>query len=163
MGKVYMKCPYCGNDDDRVFDSRPVNDGAAVRRRRECARCNSRFTTYEYVERTPLMVIKRDGSREPYDRGKVLAGLMLACRKRPVSRESLEALVDRIETRMGEEYRLEVSTQELGEMVLNQLKELDPVAYVRFASVYRKFNSPAQFAAELENLEKGGSSAGAAS
>ncbi len=163
MPPVYMKCPYCGNDDDRVFDSRPVNDGSAVRRRRECSRCNSRFTTYEYVERTPLMVIKRDGSREPYDRGKLLNGVMLACRKRPVSRDSLEKLLDRIETRMGEEYRLEVPTQELGEMVLAQLRELDPVAYVRFASVYRKFNSPAQFAAELENLEKGGSSAGAAS
>jgi transcriptional repressor NrdR len=158
-----MKCPYCGNDDDRVFDSRPVNDGSAVRRRRECSRCGSRFVTYEYVERTPLMVIKRDGSRQPYDRGKLLAGVIVACRKRPIGRDQVEALIDRIELRMGEEYRLEVSTQELGEMVLSQLKELDPVAYVRFASVYRKFNSPQQFAAELENLEKGGSSAGAES
>ncbi len=158
-----MKCPYCACDDDRVFDSRPVNDGAAVRRRRECAKCGGRFVTYEYVERTPLMVIKRDGSRQPYDRSKLIAGVMLACRKRPVSRDAIEALVDRIEARIGEEYRLEIPAPELGEMILEQLKELDPVAYVRFASVYRKFDSPAQFVAELENLEKGGSSARSAS
>jgi transcriptional repressor NrdR len=151
-----MKCPYCGADDDRVLDSRPAHDGAAVRRRRECAKCASRFTTYEYVERTPLQIVKRNGSREPYDRGKLLAGVMLACRKRPVSRETMERLVDAIEAHLGEEYRLEVPSQELGEMVLEKLSSLDPVAYVRFASVYRQFDSPEQFTAELQNLRKGG-------
>jgi transcriptional repressor NrdR len=140
-----MKCPFCGNDDDRVLDSRPAHDGAAVRRRRECSKCSKRFTTYEYVERTPLMVIKRNGSREPFDRSKLLAGVMLACRKRPISRDDMEKLVDGIETKLGEEYRLEVPSQELGEMVLERLSGLDLVAYVRFASVYRQFDTPEHF------------------
>jgi transcriptional repressor NrdR len=149
-----MKCPFCGNDDDRVLDSRPARDGAAVRRRRECAKCSSRFTTYEYVERTPLMVIKRNGAREPYDRGKLLAGVVLACRKRPISRDDMEKLVDSVDVKLGEDSRLEVSSQELGELVLERLSALDPVAYVRFASVYRQFDSPEHFVEELKNLKK---------
>ena len=113
-----MKCPFCGDDDDRVLDSRPARDGAAVRRRRECAKCSSRFTTYEYVERTPLMVVKRDGSRQPYDRGKLLAGVVLACRKRPISRDDMEKLVDSVDVKLGEDSRLEVPAQELGELGL---------------------------------------------
>lgn len=149
-----MKCSLCGSDDDRVLDSRPTRDGAAVRRRRECLKCGNRFTTYEYVEKTPLMVVKRNGSREPFDRGKLLAGVVLACRKRPVGREEMDKLVDSIEVKLGEDYRLEVPSQELGELVLERLSVLDPVAYVRFASVYRQFESPEQFVKELKNLEK---------
>lgn len=151
-----MKCPFCGNDDDRVLDSRPARDGSAVRRRRECSKCSKRFTTYEYVERTPLMVLKRDGSSQPYDRGKLLAGVMLACRKRPISREQMEKLVDDVEARLGEEYRMDVKSQELGDMVLERLAALDTVAYVRFASVYRQFDSPEHFLEELKNLKRGG-------
>ncbi len=149
-----MKCPFCGDDDDRVLDSRPARDGAAVRRRRECAKCNSRFTTYEYVERTPLMVVKRDGSRQPYDRGKLLAGVVLACRKRPISRDDMEKLVDSVDVKLGEDSRLEVPSQELGELVLERLCALDPVAYVRFASVYRQFDSPEHFVEALKNLKQ---------
>jgi len=149
-----MKCPFCGNDDDRVLDSWPARDGAAVRRRRECSKCNNRFTTYEYVERTPLMVIKRNGSREPYDRGKLLAGVVLACRKRPISRDDMEKLVDSVDVKLGEDSRLEVPSQELGELVLERLCALDPVAYVRFASVYRQFDSPEHFVEELKNLKQ---------
>lgn len=150
----HMKCPSCGNDDDRVLDSRPARDGGAVRRRRECLKCGNRFTTYEYVEKTPLMVVKRNGSREPFDRGKLLAGVVLACRKRPISREEMEKLVDSVDAKLGEDSRLEVPSQELGELVLGRLSELDPVAYVRFASVYRQFDSPEHFVQELSNLKK---------
>jgi len=154
LSEYHMKCPLCGNDDDRVLDSRPARDGSAVRRRRECLKCSNRFTTYEYVEKTPLMVVKRNGSREPFDRGKLLAGVVLACRKRPIGRDEMEKLVDAVETKLGEEYRLEVPSQELGELVLERLSELDPVAYVRFASVYRQFDSPEHFVQELKNLKK---------
>ena len=150
----HMKCPFCGNDDDRVLDSRPAREGAAVRRRRECSKCSNRFTTYEYVERTPLMVVKRNGSREPFDRGKLLAGVVLACRKRPISREEMDKLVDSVEVKLGEDYRLEVPSQELGELVLEHLSVIDPVAYVRFASVYRQFESPEHFVEELKNLKR---------
>ena len=151
-----MKCPFCGTDDDRVLDSRPARDGLAVRRRRECSSCGNRFTTYESVERASLMVIKRDGTREPYVREKLMRGVILACRKRPVSREAMERLVDAVEARLDEDYRVEVASMELGELVLGRLRDLDPVAYVRFASVYRKFDTAEQFAEELENLVKGG-------
>ena len=153
-GLYHMKCPFCGNDDDRVLDSRPAREGAAVRRRRECSKCSNRFTTYEYVERTPLMVVMRNGSREPFDRGKLLAGIVLACRKRPISREEMDKLVDSVEVKLGEDYRLEVPSQELGELVLDRLSVLDPVAYVRFASVYRQFDSPEHFVEELKNLKR---------
>ncbi|MFO7676733.1 MAG: transcriptional regulator NrdR [bacterium] len=154
-----MKCPYCGVDDDRVLDSRPAQSGAAVRRRRECVPCGRRFTTYEYVERTGLAVIKRDGRHEPFDRQKLLAGLLLALRKRPVGREQVERLVDEVETELAEGCRVEVSSRKLGEIVLRRLRRLDAVAYVRFASVYRQFENADQFVAELTNLKKGGASA----
>lgn len=150
-----MKCPFCESVEDRVLDSRPSQDGTAIRRRRECAHCGKRFTTYEYVEQMPLMVVKRDGRREPYDRQKLLNGILLACRKRPVSRTDIEKLVDAVETKLTADSRVEVSSTELGELVLEQLLSIDPVAYVRFASVYRQFNSPEQFVEELKNLKKG--------
>jgi len=153
-----MKCPYCSCDEDKVLDSRPAQEGNAVRRRRECLRCGKRFTTYEYIERVPLMVVKRDGRREPYDRQKLINGVVLACRKRPVGRAEIEKLVDAVELKLSEDSRVEVSSAELGGMVLEQLINLDPVAYVRFASVYRQFNSPEQFVEELKNLKKGGGS-----
>ncbi|MCR4423008.1 MAG: transcriptional regulator NrdR [candidate division WOR-3 bacterium] len=150
-----MKCPFCDSVEDRVLDSRPSQDGTAIRRRRECTNCGKRFTTYEYVEQMPLMVVKRDGRREPYNRQKLLNGILLACRKRPISRAEIEKLIDFVETRLNEDCRVEVSSSELGELVLKQLLLIDPVAYVRFASVYRQFNSPEQFVEELENLKKG--------
>lgn len=153
-----MKCPYCSGEEDKVLDSRPAQDGNAIRRRRECLGCGRRFTTYEYIERIPLMVIKRDGRREPYDRQKLINGVVLACRKRPVGREKIEKMVDSVELKLSEDSRIEVSSTELGELVLEQLINLDPVAYVRFASVYRQFNSPEQFVEELNNLKKGGGS-----
>jgi transcriptional repressor NrdR len=154
-----MKCPHCGFDNDRVLDSRPAHEGEAVRRRRECSECSKRFTTYEYIERTPLMVVKRDGRREPYDRRKLLNGIQLALRKRPVGRDRVEELIDSVEASLAEDYRLEAPTKELGEMVLTRLVKLDPVGYVRFASVYRQFESTEQFMAELNNLRKGGNGA----
>lgn len=154
--KHHMKCPYCLNEEDKVLDSRPAQEGNAIRRRRECLKCGKRFTTYEYIERTPLMVVKRDGRHEPYDRQKVVNGILLACRKRPVGRAEIEKLVDAVENKLSEDGRIEVSSAELGEMVLEQLINIDPVAYVRFASVYRQFNSPEQFVEELKNLKKGG-------
>jgi len=150
-----MKCPFCDSVEDRVLDSRPSQDGTAIRRRRECINCGKRFTTYEYVEQMPLMVVKRDGRREPYNRQKLLNGILLACRKRPISRAEIEKLIDFVETRLNEDCRVEVNSSELGELVLKQLLSIDPVAYVRFASVYRQFNSPEQFVEELENLKKG--------
>ncbi|MGQ9707272.1 MAG: transcriptional regulator NrdR [bacterium] len=153
-----MKCPYCSGEEDKVLDSRPAQDGNAIRRRRECLGCGRRFTTYEYIERIPLMVIKRDGRREPYDRQKLINGVVLACRKRPVGREKIEKMVDSVELKLSEDSRIEVSSTELGELVLEQLINLDPVAYVRFASVYRQFDSPEQFVEELNNLKKGGGS-----
>ncbi|MBM3314350.1 transcriptional repressor NrdR [candidate division WOR-3 bacterium] len=154
-----MKCPFCGQDEDRVLDSRPSAEGTAVRRRRECTSCSQRFTTYEYVERTPLMVVKRDGGREPYDRNKVLTGVLLACRKRPVSRDDIDKLVNAVELGLAEESRQEVTSVELGERVLARLGGLDPVACVRFASVYRQFDTPEKFVEELRNLRDGGSGA----
>lgn len=154
-----MKCPACSQDDDRVLDSRPARDGEAIRRRRECAKCGERFTTYEYIERNPLMVVKRDGRREPYDRGKLIAGVELACRKRPASRADIEKLVMAVEAGLADENRSEVSSKELGERVLEQLRAFDQVAYVRFASVYRQFDSPEKFAEELRSLARGGNDA----
>ncbi|MEO0092238.1 MAG: transcriptional regulator NrdR [candidate division WOR-3 bacterium] len=140
-----MKCPYCDEVKDRVIDSRIVRNGVAVRRRRECQSCHRRFTTYEYVERTPLMIIKNDGRREPYDRSKLISGIALACTKRPVSRATIEKIVSEIENELADEYKLEVESKELGERVLSKLIHLDQVAYVRFASVYRRFQSINEF------------------
>jgi len=150
-----MKCPQCGSDGDRVLDSRPVQEGAAVRRRRECSSCRQRYTTYEYIERTPLMVTKRDGRREPFDRDKLLSGIMLAVRKRPVARPVLEELVSSVESSLAESGRIEVTSETIGEMVLDRLAGIDPVAYIRFASVYRHFENLEQFVKEMENMKKG--------
>ncbi len=157
-----MKCPSCGFSDDRVLDSRPCRDDRAIRRRRECLNCGKRYTTYEYIERTPMMVTKRDGRSEPYDREKLLEGILLAVRKRPVPRNRIDRLIDRLESNLSEGCRTEVTSEELGEMVLAELVGLDPVAYVRFASVYRKFESADQFTAELKKLKRGGSCADSA-
>lgn len=149
-----MKCPYCGNEEDKVIDSRPVEEGKAIRRRRECSACERRFTTYEYVERTAISVVKRDGRREPFDRDKLIGGIALACRKRPVSRDEIEKIVSSIETAIADEYKTEIPSTELGERVLEKLADLDEVSYVRFASVYRQFDDVDQFSKELRRLKK---------
>jgi transcriptional repressor NrdR len=147
-----MKCPQCGFLEDRVVDSRTTKEGEAIRRRRECTKCGKRYTTYEYIERAPWNVVKKDGGREQYDREKLLTGLMKACEKRPVSREQLEKLVDDVEAATFGKFRNEVKTSELGNEVIERLHRLDEVAYVRFASVYRQFKDINQFMKELKNL-----------
>jgi len=147
-----MKCPFCGHQEDKVVDSRASADGRSIRRRRECLGCGKRFTTYEHVEEQPLMVIKKDGRREPFDRHKVLAGLVKACEKRPVGMEDLERLVDELERELSRQFEREVPSREIGERVMRQLHALDPVAYVRFASVYREFKDVEQFMRELKEL-----------
>ena len=147
-----MKCPFCGHQEDKVVDSRGSSDEMSIRRRRECLKCGKRFTTYEHVEEQPLMVIKKDGRREPFDRHKLLAGLVKACEKRPVSMESLEALVDALERELSQEFEREVPSREVGQRVMQRLHSLDPVAYVRFASVYREFKDVEQFMRELKDL-----------
>jgi transcriptional repressor NrdR len=149
-----MKCPFCNKDEDRVLDSRVVRDGLAVRRRRECLACKRRFTTYEYVERTPLMIVKNDGQRESYDREKLISGVALACTKRPVSRATIEKIVSEIENEIADEYKLEIESKELGERVLAKLISLDQVAYVRFASVYRRFQNINEFAEAMSNIDE---------
>jgi transcriptional repressor NrdR len=149
-----MKCPFCGHEEDKVVDSRGSNDGASIRRRRECLSCGKRCTTYEHVEEQPLMVVKKDGRREPFDRHKLLAGLVKACEKRPVSMEQIEQLVDELERDLSRRFEREVPSTEIGERVMRQLHDIDPVAYVRFASVYREFKDAEQFMRELkQNLE----------
>lgn len=147
-----MKCPFCGHSEDKVVDSRGSADDASIRRRRECLQCGKRFTTYEHVEEQPLMVIKKDGRRESFDRHKLLAGLVKACEKRPVSMEALEQLVDQLERDLSQQFEREVPSREIGERVMRKLHELDPVAYVRFASVYREFKDVEQFLRELKEL-----------
>ena len=147
-----MKCPFCNYPDSKVVDSRPTDEGTSIRRRRECLRCFKRFTTYEPVERLPLMLIKRDGTREPYDRNKLLSGVMKACEKRPVPQARLEQLVDTVEQRLFGTLETEVSSQKIGEMVMQELKNVDEVAYVRFASVYRQFKDINTFLEELNSL-----------
>lgn len=147
-----MKCPFCGYEDSKVIDSRPTEEGSSIRRRRECIKCGGRFTTYEKIETVPLIVIKNDSSREPFDRHKLLKGLMHACVKRPVSVAELERIVDDIETTMSNSLRREFETKEIGEMAMERLKDLDEVAYVRFASVYRKFQDVDTFRKELNKL-----------
>jgi len=147
-----MKCPYCGNVEDKVVDSRLSAEGNSIRRRRECLKCERRFTTYERIEESPLMVVKKDGRREPFERKKILTGLVKACEKRPISMERLEKLVDRIEFTIQKNYEKEVKSKEIGEMVINMLQELDEIAYVRFASVYRQFKDVGQFMKELKGL-----------
>ncbi|MDH4037456.1 MAG: transcriptional regulator NrdR [Candidatus Krumholzibacteria bacterium] len=147
-----MKCPQCGFEEDKVVDSRTTKEGEAIRRRRECLKCSARFTTYEYIERAPLMVVKKDGRREHYSREKLLGGLVKACEKRPVSREQLEKVVDDIEAVMFARFRNEVKSTEVGNMVIDRLQSLDEVAYVRFASVYRQFKDINQFMSEVRAL-----------
>jgi transcriptional repressor NrdR len=147
-----MKCPYCQFLEDKVLDSRVVRDGDAIKRRRECLQCGRRFTTYEHIEERRLRVVKKDGRREAFDRQKVLRGLELACRKRPVSSERLEELVDELERRLYDSGEQEVQSAVLGEMMIESLRKLDPVAYVRFASVYRDFQDLTQFHELLEVL-----------
>lgn len=147
-----MKCPFCSFDEDKVIDSRSSNEGKSVRRRRECISCKKRFTTYEYVEEVPLMVIKKDGRREPFDRNKVLSGILKACEKRPVSMEKVEATVDKVEKDLQKTFDKEVKAQSVGELVMEHLHKLDEVAYVRFASVYRQFKDINQFMKELKEI-----------
>jgi len=147
-----MKCPYCGNVEDKVLDSRLAAEGNSIRRRRACLKCERRFTTYERIEEAPLMVIKKDSRREPFERKKVLAGLVKACEKRPISMEKLEELVDKIEFTLQKNYEKEVRTKDIGELVMKMLQELDEIAYVRFASVYRQFKDVSQFMKELKGL-----------
>ena len=147
-----MKCPFCEASDTRVIDSRPTEEGHAIRRRRECDRCKKRFTTYEKVEDMFLMVIKKDGSREVFDRNKVLSGMIKACEKRPVAIADLEAIVDDIERGLNNMMEKEVESTFIGELIMERLKDLDEVAYVRFASVYRQFTDVNTFVAEIEKL-----------
>jgi len=147
-----MKCPHCGHAEDKVVDSRTIKEGEAIRRRRECLECRQRFTTYEYVEKTPLTVVKRDGRREPFDRQKLIDGMMTACRKRPVSVGQIESIADQVERDMSEYASTEVSSLEIGERVMEKLKEIDEVSYVRFASVYRKFEDTSEFHKVLKGL-----------
>lgn len=149
-----MKCPFCGANEDKVVDSREGKDGDMVRRRRECLKCSHRFTSYERIDQIPYFVIKKDGQREPFDRQKILAGLLKACEKRPVSTTKLEAIVNAIEKQVQERRDREFSTKKIGEIVMRRLKEMDDVAYVRFASVYREFKDSSEFISELKGLVK---------
>ena len=147
-----MKCPFCGAIDSKVIDSRPTEDGEKIRRRRECLRCGKRFTTYEIVETVPLMVIKNDRSREAFDRQKLLNGMLRACEKRPVSYQQLDAAVSNIEQTLLSSYDREVSSMYIGDLAMDQLKHIDDVAYVRFASVYRQFSDVNTFMEELKDM-----------
>lgn len=147
-----MKCPYCGAVDSKVIDSRPTEDGEKIRRRRECLSCKKRFTTYEIVETVPLMVVKRDHSREAFDRQKLLNGMLRACEKRPVSYQQLDAAVSNIEQTLLNSYDREITSMYIGELAMDQLKKIDDVAYVRFASVYRQFSDVNTFMAELKDM-----------
>lgn len=149
-----MKCPYCGEAESKVTDSRPTEDGCKIRRRRECVHCLGRFTTYEIIENTPLMVVKKDRSRQPFDREKLLLGLIRACKKRPITTEALEKVVDDIEVSFANTLKKEITSHDLGEKVLQSLKDIDGVAYIRFASVYREFSDVNSFLEELKIIDK---------
>ncbi len=148
-----MKCPACGHVESKVVDSRPADEGSAIRRRRECLSCGRRFTTYERLGDNPLIVIKSDGSSEAYDRQKFMRGLLIACAKRPISPEQIGALIDSIESELRNASRNEIRSKDLGDMALVRLAKLDDVAYVRFASVYKDFQNVEEFAAALEGLK----------
>ncbi len=147
-----MKCPYCAHLGDKVVDSRESREGEVIRRRRECLGCGKRFTSYERIDEIPYMVVKKDGTRERFERQKLVAGLLKACEKRPVSVASLEAVADRVESTLQERSEKEISTHEIGAFVMQELKKLDKVAYVRFASVYRHFRDIGEFMTELKDL-----------
>lgn len=147
-----MRCPFCGHVEDKVVDSRESNEFETIRRRRECLKCARRFTTYERIEEIPLIVVKKEGSREPFDRKKVLAGLVKACEKRPVAMDRLESLVDEIERKLTQQDQREVPSSVIGEMIMERLPSMDEVAYVRFASVYREFRDLNQFMMALKQM-----------
>ena len=149
-----MKCPFCDHPDSKVIDSRPTEEGGAIRRRRECIYCNNRFTTYEKIETMPMIVVKNDTSREPYDRQKLLKGIMHACVKRPVPMAEVEKIVNTIEAALSNSLKREIASREIGKMVMEQLKKTDEIAYVRFASVYRKFQDVDMFREEINKLLK---------
>ena len=149
-----MRCPYCGYSESKVIDSRPAEEGATIRRRRECLSCQKRFTTYEIMERLPLIVIKKDGSRQTFDKQKLINGMLRACEKRPVPLAEIQAVADEIEQELQNSLEREIKTTEVGEMVMSGLKALDEVAYVRFASVYRQFRDINTFMEELNKLLK---------
>lgn len=147
-----MMCPFCGHNGDKVIDSRESKEGNVTRRRRECLECGRRFTTYERIDEIPFMVVKKDGRREPFDRQKVLNGLLKACEKRPVSMSAMAAVVDSVEAALVASPERELSTSEIGEVLIDRLKSIDKIAYVRFASVYRNFQDEEDFLAELTKL-----------
>ena len=149
-----MRCSKCGCQEDKVIDSRTSREGATIRRRRECLNCGHRFTTYEEIENEAITVVKRDDRREPFSREKLLESLKIACRKRPVSATQIEAIADKIEKELGDKYDREVPSMAIGERIMAQLKTVDQVAYVRFASVYRRFGEPAEFIQEVKRLEE---------
>ena len=147
-----MKCPYCGYKEDKVIDSRSSSGGNSIRRRRECLKCERRFTTYEYIEQIPLLVVKKAGQREPFDRTKILSGIIKACEKRPVSMQKMEDMVTSIERIVMRKYEKEIPSTIVGELIMEKLAEIDDVAYVRFASVYRQFKDVNQFMKELQEI-----------
>ncbi|MBS6534485.1 Transcriptional repressor NrdR [Peptoniphilus harei] len=149
-----MKCPFCGYGDSKVLDTRPTDEGNTIRRRRECLNCQKRFTTYEKIEQSPIMVIKKDGNRQAFDREKIIRGMIKSCEKRPVSAADIEEAVNNIEKKIENSMKKEISSLEVGEMVMEELKDLDEVSYVRFASVYREFKDLQSFVDELENFVK---------
>ncbi|HEY3136041.1 MAG TPA: transcriptional regulator NrdR [Blastocatellia bacterium] len=151
-----MKCPFCGFLEDRVVDSRESREGDVIRRRRQCVKCDRRFTSYERIDEIPYMVVKKDGTREPFSREKVLAGIMKACEKRPIPTAKIEALVNQVEKYVQESRDRERSTERVGELIMKRLKELDKVAYVRFASVYLDFKDVSEFMSELRSLVRTG-------
>ncbi len=150
-----MKCPFCGYAESKVMDSRPTDEGSRIRRRRECLQCGKRFTTYEIIESLPIIVVKRDKSREAFDREKLLNGMLRACQKRPVSIETLEKVIDDIEAQIQNSLEREVTSRRIGEYAMEKLKEIDEVAYVRFASVYREFKDINSFHEEISRLMSG--------
>ncbi len=152
-GKQYMNCPFCYFPESKVIDSRPADDGQRIRRRRECIQCAKRFTTYESVETQPLIIIKRDKSRQVFDRNKLLSGMLRACEKRPVSLQTLETAIDEIESQLQNSFEREVTSVQIGEMALEKLRDIDEIAYVRFASVYRDFKDIESFMEALTHLK----------
>lgn len=151
-GGKEMKCPFCSYYDSKVIDSRPASEGTSIRRRRECLECNKRFTTYEIVERTPLVIIKRDGTRQAFDKSKIIKGMLTACEKRPISMAQLEIIADDVEQELRGRVESEVKSDKVGELIMSRLRDLDEVAYVRFASVYRSFSDLETFMDELNKM-----------
>ncbi|MDI6783687.1 MAG: transcriptional regulator NrdR [bacterium] len=147
-----MRCPYCHHPEDKVIDSREAKEGVAIRRRRECAKCGRRFTTYEYIEEIPLMIVKKDGRREPFSRDKLVGGIQKACEKRPIATEAIESMVNEITATITNTLDREISSVRIGELVMRRLRNLDQVAYVRFASVYQEFKDTDDFLSELQAL-----------